>query len=567
MYQTCNTAGMACKILIVDDSDVDRATYRRYLEQSRVFGCSILEGDCGEVGLEKFAAHQPDVVLLDYLLPDLDGLEFLQTMQASGATLPAVIMLTGQGSEQVAVEAMKLGAQDYLIKGKLSAEQLEQTIRRSLTQRLLQQQLAHQQRQQQLLAEIALKISQLQSLANILQVTVEGGRALLECDRTIIYRFETDMSGTILAESVLPEWRVSLGTNIVDTCFQQQGTDHYRQGHRTVIPDIYDSHLSPCHMQLLEQFQVKANIVVPILLSDMSTPNQLKLWGLLIAHNCRAPKEWQAGDLSLLDDLTVQVAIAIQKSELLSSLEERASRLAAINETLRQTTETLAIRNRELDEFASVASHDLKAPLRAISNLAGWIEEDLKGQLPEENQQQLALMQSRILRMEGFINGLLQYSRAGRQNLDTVAVDTRELIHEICSSLTLAPEFRIVIPEVMPVVHTQKILLQQVLANLIGNAVKYHDRADGEIRITAEPQANWIEFAISDDGPGIAPEFHDCIFKVFQTLQSRDDVESTGIGLSIVKKLVERQGGQASVTSAIGAGSTFTFTWPKVSHA
>lgn len=567
MYQACETADMACKILIVDDSETDRATYRRYLERSQVFGCSIMEGDCGEAGLEIFAEHQPDVVLLDYLLPDLDGLEFLQSMPVAQAAMPAVIMLTGQGNEQVAVEAMKRGAQDYLIKGKLTLEQLEQTIRRSLTQRLLQQQLVRQQQQQRLLAEVALQISQLQSLESILQVTVEGGRTLLECDRTVIYRFESDMSGTIVAESVLPNWSTSLGTNIKDTCFQQQGVKKYLQGHKTVISDVHDSHLTPCHIKLLERFQVKANIVTPILLSDMATPNQQELWGLLIAHNCRAPKEWQASDLALLDDLTVQVAIAIQKSELLSNLEERASRLAVINDTLLKTTETLEIRNRELDEFAYVASHDLKAPLRAIANLANWVEEDLEGQLPEENRQQLALMQSRIQRMEGFINGLLQYSRAGRQNLDIITVDTHELICEICSSLVLAPEFRITLPESMPVVQTQKILLQQVLANLIGNAVKYHDRADGEVKITAASRAHMIEFAITDDGPGIAPEFHDRIFKVFHTLQSRDSVESTGIGLSIVKKLVEQQGGQASVRSAIGEGSTFTFTWPQVSSS
>ncbi len=566
MSETCSTADMACTILIVEDSEVDRVTYRRYLAQSTVFGCSVLESDSGEDGLAMLQAHQPNVVLLDYLLPDIDGLEFLQTLQSTQTSLPAIIMLTGQGNVQVAVEAMKLGALDYLIKGQLTAEQLEQTIRRSLTQKLLQDQIAHQQRQQQFLANIALQISQLQSIDSILQVIVEGGRGLLNCDRMVIYRFETDMSGTIEAESVLPEWSPSIGTNIEDTCFQGEGAARYLQGHKTVISDIYDSDLTPCHIQLLERFQVKANIVVPILLRSVDTETPPKLWGLLIAHHCRATRSWQTSELVLLDDLTVQLTIALQKSELLSNLKERADRLTTINAALVQTTRTLKKRNQELDEFAYVASHDLKSPLRAISNLATWLEEDLRDQLPEENRHQLELLKSRIQRMDNFINGLLSYSRAGRENLDIEAVNTRDLVNDIANSLAMPAEFHIVIPDPMPTVDTQKILLQQVFTNLIGNAIKYHHRSDGEVRITAQPQGSMVEFTVADNGPGIAPEHHERIFNVFETLQSRDTVESTGIGLSIVKKLVEQQGGQATVQSTPGEGSAFSFTWPMMSQ-
>lgn len=565
MYFTCDTAVTGCKILIVDDSDTDRLTYRRYLNQSEIDSCSILESDCGEVGLDLCLQHSPDVILLDYLLPDIDGLEFLQTLNTQTQPLPAVIMLTGQGNEQVAVEAMKMGAQDYLVKSRLGSGRLVQAVRLALLQQRLQQRIARQQQQQQLMAKIALRISQARDLETILETTVKGARQLLSCDRTLVYRFESDMSGKILAESVASGWSQSLGTAIEDTCFQEQGADRYLVGHKTVIADIHDSSLTPCHIELLEQFQVKANMVVPILLRETVAPGQSKLWGLFIAHHCRSPRPWQENELELLDDLSVQLAIAIQQSELVSTLEERATTLTAVNHLLVKTTEALETRNRELDEFAYVASHDLKSPLRAIANLSNWLEEDLEGKISDENQQQLDLLRSRVHRMEGFIDGLLRYSRAGRQSIEAEPVNVHALVDEITTALVTPPEFRITATLEMPTLHTQKILLQQVLANLIGNAVKYHDRADGQITITVEDRGEMVEFAIADDGPGIAPEFHQRIFGVFQTLNSRDTIESTGIGLSIVKKLVNQQGGAITVRSAEGEGSTFIFTWPKVS--
>ncbi|MEM8809285.1 MAG: ATP-binding protein [Cyanobacteria bacterium P01_G01_bin.38] len=566
MNPNCDTASPICKILIVEDSEADRAVYQRYLNKSEITSCAVLESDCGETGLAMCLQHQPDVILLDYLLPDIDGLEFLDALRTQTQPMPPVIMLTGQGNEQVAVEAMKMGAQDYLVKGRLTPDTLSQAIRRVLTQQILQQMVARQQRQQQLMADTALRISRSLDLKTILTTAVEGARQLLDCDRTLIYRFESDMSGTVLAESVLPEWSASLGTEIVDTCFQENGADRYFEGHKTVIPDIHNSHLTPCHIQLLDRFQVRANIVVPIVLSEAGVPAQPRLWGLFIAHHCRNTRDWQTYELELLDDLAVQFTIAIQQSELLLTLQTRAQKLASVNQRLLKTAQLLKTRNKELDEFAYIASHDLKAPLRAISNLAHWLQDDLSGQLPPENQEQLNLLQSRTQRLESFIEGLLQYSRAGRRGLEIVPVDSRVLVKEILDSLAPPASMQITVSETLPVLETHKVLLQQVLSNLIGNAIKYHDRPDGQISIAVTDRGEQVAFAIADDGPGIAPEHHERIFGMFQTLASRDTIESTGIGLSVVKKVVEQQGGEITVQSAVGKGSTFSFTWPKYSQ-
>lgn len=562
----CGTSQQSCRILVVDDSEADRATYERYLTRSSIVDCDLALSDCGEAGLAMCQQYQPDVVLLDYRLPDINGIEFLQTLAETRQTMPAVIMLTGEGNERVAVEAMKMGIQDYLIKGSLDARQLVQTVQRALAQQTLQKTIARQQQQQQLLASISVRINQSLDLETSLEIAVSGVRELLDCDRTLVYKFHRNMTGVVVAESVLAGWNVGLGAEIEDSCFQDQGAQRYLNGHKTVIPDIHNANLTPCHIQLLEQFQVKANLVVPILLQPSENSQVPKLWGLLVAHHCRETREWQTTELSLLEDLAVQLAIAIQQNKLISKLQKRAADLANANLRLKKTSKLLKSRNQELDEFAYIASHDLKAPLRAIANLAQWLQEDLGEQVPPENQQQLNLMQTRVKRLEGFVEGLLEYSRAGRQSIETLSISSTQLIQEIVETLIPPEAMQISIPEAGPTLTTEKLLLQQVLTNLVSNAIKYHDRPDGTITITVKDMGATVEFSVTDDGPGIAPEYHERIFGVFQTLVSRDTIESTGIGLSIVKKLVENQGGEITLASEIGKGSTFTFTWPKDSR-
>jgi light-regulated signal transduction histidine kinase (bacteriophytochrome) len=239
-------------------------------------------------------------------------------------------------------------------------------------------------------------------------------------------------------------------------------------------------------------------------------------------------------------------------------VEEKAAELA-------RTAEALEASNRELDQFAYVASHDLKAPLRGIANLATWIEEDLGDAVSGDVREHLQLLQGRVHRMEGLIGGILEYSRAGRVRERPARVDTGELVHEVAELIAPPGNVRIEVQRGMPVLWTERLPLQQVLMNLIGNAVKYAGGERPLVRITAARVDEQWEFAVSDNGPGIAPEFHERIFGMFQMLEARDRVEGTGIGLSIVKKLVESRGGRVWVESTEGAGSTFRFLWP-VTH-
>ncbi|MEG4232210.1 PAS domain S-box protein [Microcoleus sp. Pol11C3] len=245
------------------------------------------------------------------------------------------------------------------------------------------------------------------------------------------------------------------------------------------------------------------------------------------------------------------------------SLQLHAQELSWITNSLAQTTNVLRKRNQELDQFAYVVSHDLKAPLRAIANLSSWIEEDLSESMTEDTIHQMNLLRGRVHRMEGLIEGLLQYSRVGRIQVPSEMVKVEKLLAEIIDSLAPPSGFEVKVEPGMPTFVTEKLPLQQVFSNLISNAIKHNRGESGHVKISVKELDDFYEFSVGDDGPGIAPQYHDKVFVIFQTLEARDKVENTGIGLSLVKKIVEGQGGCISLESAEGEGATFRFTWPK----
>ena len=222
-------------------------------------------------------------------------------------------------------------------------------------------------------------------------------------------------------------------------------------------------------------------------------------------------------------------------------------------------------RNDELDQFVHAVSHDLKAPLRGITNLSEWLEDDLTGQLPEENQQQLVLIRQRAKRMESLIDGLSNYSRVGREHVNSELVDTYSLLLELTDSLAPANGFNIQIPKTLPTIMAKKVLLGQVFSNLLSNAIKHHDRDSGTIIVDWEDQGKQYLFSVIDDGPGIPVAFQERMFTVFQTLSGSGSPENTGIGLALIKKIVENEGGLLRLHSNGDRGSRFEFTWPKVS--
>jgi PAS domain S-box-containing protein len=315
-------------------------------------------------------------------------------------------------------------------------------------------------------------------------------------------------------------------------------------------------------------------------------------WANVIITALRSPDGQLVGFVKVTRDLTARREAEAQARRLaaeqaaFAEAAARSEELAHLNDRLRQQAvelqvalaDTKAARDaaeraaaaateayRELDQFAYVASHDLKAPLRGIANLAQWLQDDMGEQLTGDSKEHMRLLQGRVRRMEALIDGILAYSRAGRRLTPPEPVEIGALVRDVIELLAPSAEVRIQMPDQFPTIEAERVPLQQVFMNLIGNAIKFTRavRSDAVIRIAWRDVADGFEFTISDNGPGIAPEYHDRIWGIFQTLAARDKVEGTGIGLSVVQKIVESRGGKVSIESAPGEGATFRFVWAK----
>lgn len=234
------------------------------------------------------------------------------------------------------------------------------------------------------------------------------------------------------------------------------------------------------------------------------------------------------------------------------------NKLANANERIEAT-------NRELEEFAYAASHDLKAPLRVIDNTSKWIEEDLRDHLSGETRENMDLLRSRVYRMERLLDDLLDYSRVGRvaDERYTETLSAQALIDDILLLLSPPDTVTVKVDASFASIRIHRMPLQQIMLNLIGNAIKHHDKKTAFIEVTAEDRGTHYSFAVADDGPGIPVQFHEAVFKMFQTLKPRDQVEGSGMGLAMARKQIERAGGALELRSGEGRGCTFQFTWPK----
>jgi PAS domain S-box-containing protein len=256
--------------------------------------------------------------------------------------------------------------------------------------------------------------------------------------------------------------------------------------------------------------------------------------------------------LGAVVDITVRQLVDKERREFNERLEQQVA----------QRTAQLETANKELDDFAFAASHDLKAPLRVIDNASKWLEEDLAPYLKDETLENMRLLRGRVARLEKLLDDLLQFSRAGRDASNGEIMSGKELIDDVLAMLPLAAGFEVKVEPAFAAIRVARLPLQQILMNLISNAIKHHDKTTGCIEVTAADLGSHHAFAVKDDGPGIPAQFHNKIFKMFQTLKPRDQVEGSGMGLAIVRKQIELSGGSLSLESSEGNGSTFHFTLP-----
>jgi len=237
--------------------------------------------------------------------------------------------------------------------------------------------------------------------------------------------------------------------------------------------------------------------------------------------------------------------------------------LEKLNKDLESANKELGRSNKELNDFAYIVSHDLKAPLRGINTLTKWISTDYADKLDKDGKEQIDLLLGRVERMQNLIDGILQYSRVGRVKEEKTQVNLTEIMPSIIDMVAPPENISITIENELPVIECEVTRITQVFQNLLSNAIKYMDKPQGQVRIGCIEENGCWKFSVADNGPGIEEKYFDKIFKIFQTLSPRDEVESTGVGLTVVKKIIEMYGGRIWVESKPGEGSTFLFTLPK----
>jgi signal transduction histidine kinase len=230
---------------------------------------------------------------------------------------------------------------------------------------------------------------------------------------------------------------------------------------------------------------------------------------------------------------------------------------------LKRTTE-LARSNKDLQRFAYVASHDLRSPLRAVSNLATWMEEDLGDKLDGDAKEHMVMMKSRISRLDSLLKDLLEYSQAASTIEKSECLDLDKIIDDVRSILIITDNESVICTTPMPKIIAPKAVISLVIRNLVNNALKHHDMDEKRIEISATKTSSFCKICVIDNGPGIPAKYHEKIFEMFTTLQSRDVVEGSGMGLALIKRQVQNYGGDIIVESPLNneRGTRFTLEWP-----
>jgi len=404
-------------------------------------------------------------------------------------------------------------------------------------------------------------------LKTIFQATATEVRQLLAADRVGMFRFYGDSGwddGEFVSEDVAADFSSAIAQKVQDRCFGDRFAIHYQQGRVQAVADIYDAGLSDCHIQILARFQVRANLVVPLLQGQ-------NLWGLLCIHQCRAPRQWQETEIEFVNQIANHLGVALQHAELLAELraeiverQQAEQRAQELNQGLQQAIIELKAMNKELEAFSYSVSHDLRAPLRSIDGFSQALLEDCLDQLDATGQDYLRRIRFASQRMGQLIDDLLTLSRVTRSDMSRESIDLSRLASRICTNLQQAHPEQQVEFVVQPglVAQGDARLLQVVLDNLLNNAWKFTSRQlQAKIEFGAIAQENGIPaYFVRDDGVGFDMVYVDKLFRPFQRLHGMNEFSGNGIGLATVQRIVHRHGGRVWAEGALARGATFYFT-------
>ena len=379
---------------------------------------------------------------------------------------------------------------------------------------------------------------------NLALITEQAAQAI-DAERMSVWLFNKDRSEMMCRDLFIAE----AGIHEKGSLLRSKDFPIYFESLRnneTIRADDAESYPCTCEFtdHYLRPLNIKSMLDVP-LWQDGRTR------GVICCEHVGEKRVWKDEEADFLSNISLIVAQILEADELRRVEEERL-----------RVIEDLDFANRELKDFAYIVSHDLKAPLRAIGSLTNWLWEDYADKLGDEGKEQLDLLTGRVKRMNGLIDGILSYSRAGKINEEKSEVDLNDTLREVLETIAPPENITVSISDELPRINCEKTRIFQVFQNLVSNGVKYMDKPGGEIKIGYNRDEMNMVFSVSDNGPGIEEKFFEKIFTIFQTLNARDDVEGTGVGLSLVKKIVEMYDGKVWIESEHGKGSTFYFSLP-----
>jgi signal transduction histidine kinase/CheY-like chemotaxis protein len=544
-------------LLIVDDCAEDRKIYRRYLLRDTHFAYEIVDADSAETGLSLWQQMQFDAILLDFCLPDMSGFEFLERLQNQKSnhhldTHSSIIMLTGRGDEKLAVQAMKKGIQDYLVKHNLKPDVLQLAVRNAIKQSSLQAELSKKNRRQRLIATTALRIRESLDLEQILHTAVEEVQQLLKCDRVVLYQFALDVAGEKIFQSM--ETNTTEYKSIFNSYdIQPVGENNHWQCQGEIC-NIYAAGLSQTPNLDVD---AEANLIVPINISHDG-----RLWGLLVAHQYQNTSEktsqkekvWQPDEIEILNEVSVQLAIAIQQAELLAQ------------------TQASLVKEKQLNEFKSqfiaTVSHEYRTPLASILAAASTLKQHSDKLDNSKQQRFLEMIEEKARHLSKLVDEVLQVNQIEleKTKFKPIPLDLLQFFSELMEQQRLTVgekhELTFKINGNCQGFWGDRGLLRQIFTNLISNAVKYSPDG-GDIEFHLIGKETEIAFSIQDDGIGIPSKEQKNLFKSFSRASNVDTIPGTGLGLAIAKSCVDLHGGNITLDSRIGQGTKVTVILPK----
>jgi signal transduction histidine kinase/DNA-binding response OmpR family regulator len=550
-------------LLITDDCQEDREVYREYLSGDPEQSYQFIEAGSAEVGLALCQKQHCDAILLDFHLPDMTGLEFLDELNQQLDTSLPVIMLTGQGDERIAVQAMKRGAQDYLVKQDLEPDVLQLTVRNVIHQARLQNQFSHSQRRH-LTAEVALHLHRSLDLEEILHTAVTEVQQILECDRVVVYQLVPNQDGQSSDETGTPtlikrcetglsgytrdpiQKFVSFLNETDPSCLKAAQATAKNMGEATVF--------------VSGNRQTETYLLAPILLqssslhSPLTSPAAFQTWGLLVACQDSNQRQWQPDEIGFVYDFASQLAIALQQSEQLTQALEAL-------ETERQL-------NAIKSQLVATVSHEYRSPLAAILAAASTLKLH-SSKLPEvEKERFLHMIETKARQMTQLVEDLLvlETFESGKMDFTPLPFELlqfiSDLIDEQRQTVGERHELTFKITGNTRGFLGDRQLLRLILVNLLSNAIKYSIDG-GAIDVHLIGNDTHIRIEVKDEGIGIPDGEQIHVFQSFSRGSNVGTIPGTGLGLAIVKACVDLHGGEVTLKSQEGKGSQFTVCLPK----